>query len=270
MAAGESQLTTLQVEAPRAGAERAWDDIAKALALDPGNSGAHAQKALLAYTDRWDWPQAEREFRLALAEGSHGSAENLYGWCLITRGRFDEARRRLQLAAELDPLSLGPQLNQVQELFAEKNYAQAKRQVDQILRDAPSNSVALTLASSIAYWQHDCSGAKTASDKILELYPKAPGAQISTVATEFVCGHPNEAKAAAQELFRHSESSLSPYAMAALSALDGDADRAMLHLQRSAEAREPRLMMLKVDRVFDSIRKDARFIELERKLGVLD
>jgi len=89
MAAGESQLTQLQVESSRAGAERAWQYVAKALALDPANSGAHAQKALLAYTDHWDWPQAEKEFKLALAAGSHGSAENLYGWCLITRGRFE-------------------------------------------------------------------------------------------------------------------------------------------------------------------------------------
>ena len=271
MAACESQLTTLQVaDAPRAGAERAWDDIAKALALDPGNNGAHAQKALLAYTDRWDWPQAEREFRLALAEGSHGSAENLYGWCLITRGRFEEARRRLQVAAELDPLSLGPQLNQVAEMFAEQKYTGAKRKVDEILRTAPSNSVALSLAASIAYWQRDCPGATAASTRILALYPKAPGARISAVGAEYVCGHPDEARAAAEELFRHSANSLSPYAMAAISAIEGNADRAIVDLQRSAELREPRLMMLKVDRVFDSIRQDSRFIELERRLGVLD
>jgi tetratricopeptide (TPR) repeat protein len=126
MATSESELTQLQVQAPRLSAEHEWDDIAKALTLDPGNSGAHALKALLAYTDHWDWPQAEREFRLSLAAGSHGSAENLYGWCLITRGRFDEARRRLQLAAELDPLSLGPQLNQAEELMVERNYPGAK------------------------------------------------------------------------------------------------------------------------------------------------
>jgi len=45
MAAGESQLNTLLAQAPHTGSERAWADIAKALALDPGNSGAHAQKS---------------------------------------------------------------------------------------------------------------------------------------------------------------------------------------------------------------------------------
>jgi serine/threonine-protein kinase len=270
MAAGESQLIQLQEESPHAGAERAREYIAKALALDPANSGAHAQKALLAYADQWDWPQAEREFKLALAAGSHGSAENLYGWCLITRGRFEEARRRLQMAAELDPLSLGPQLNQIEELLAERNYPEAKRRVDQILRNAPSNWAALSLATSIGFWQSDCAGTKTASDKLMELYPKAPGARLGGIAAQYVCGHPEEARAAATEMFQHPSGYLSPYSIAGSIALGGNADAAMPYLQQSAELREPRLMMLKYDRVFDLIRQDARFIALERRLGLID
>ncbi len=270
MAAGESQLTQLQAGSPREGAERAWQYIAKALAIEPANSGAHAQKALLAYTDQWDWPQAEREFKLALAAGSHGSAENLYGWCLITRGRFEEARRRLQLAAELDPLSLGPQLNQIEDLMAERNYPEAKRRVDQILRTAPTNSVALSQANSIGFWQKDCSGARAASDKLLELYPKAPGARLTGFAADSVCGHPDEARAAALELYRHPSGYLSPYSIAGGLALSGNADPVMPYLEKSAELREPRLMMLKYDRVFEPIRQDPRFIALERKLGLIE
>ena len=270
MAAGESQLTQLQAVSPRAGAERAWQYIAKALALDPSNSGAHAQKALLAYTDQWDWPQAEREFKLALAAGSHGSAENLYGWCLITRGRFDESRRRLQLAAELDPLSLGPQLNQVEELMAEQNYPEAKRRVDQILRTAPTNGVALSQATSIGFWQKDCPGATAASTKLMELYPKVPGVRLSGFAAEYICGHPDEARAAAMELFQNPTGYLSPYAIAGSLALAGNADPVMPYLQKSADLHEPRLMMLRYDRIFEPIRQDPRFIALERKLGLLE
>jgi len=270
MAAGESQLSTLQAEAPHAGAQRAWGYIEKALALDPGNSGAHAQKALLAYTDQWDWPQAEREFKLALAEGSHGSAENLYGWCLITRGRFDEARRRLQLAAELDPLSLGPQLNQVELLLVEQNYPEAKRKLEQILHTAPSNGMALSLATSVAFWQHDCPSATSASGTLMELYPKAPGVRLSELIAQNVCGHPDEARAAALELFKHPAGYLSPYSIAGTFALGGNADQVMPYLLQSADLREPRLMMLRYERVFEPVRKDPRFIALERKLGLID
>jgi serine/threonine-protein kinase len=270
MAAGESQLTTLQAQAPRAGAERAWEDIAKALALDPGNSGAHAQKALLAYTDHWDWPQAEREFQLALAGGSHGSAENLYGWCLITRGRFEEARRRLQMAAELDPLSLGPQLNQIELLMVERKYPEAKRRVEQILRTSPANPIALTQAAAIGFWQKDCAGATAASRKLLEAYSQAPGVRLSALAADYVCGHAEEARAALRELAQHPSGYLSPYAMAGAAAIGGNADETMQYLQQSAELHEPRLLMLKWDRVFEGVRQDPRFIGLERRLGLVE
>jgi hypothetical protein len=58
--------------------------------------------------------------------------------------------------------------------------------------------------------------------------------------------------------------------MAAAYAIGNDAEHAMSQLQKSAELREPVLMALKVDRVFDSIRQDPRFIALERRLGLLD
>jgi TolB-like protein/Tfp pilus assembly protein PilF len=271
MAAGESQLNTLLAQSPHAGAQRALTDIAKALALDPQNSAAHAQRAYLAYTDQWDWPEAERQFRLAVSAGSHSSAENLYGWSLMTRGRFAEARQHLQNAAELDPLSLGPQLNQVSELMNERNYPEAKNKVESILRTAPANPVALYLASAIAFWQGDCPVATALGQKLMDLYPDALYARMSTVGANIVCGRPPGAKAAAADLLqKHPSAYISPYSVAAAYALERDADNAMSSLQKSAELHEPVILSLKVDRVFDSIRQDARFIALERRLGLLD
>ena len=272
MAADESQLNTLLAQSPHAGAERAWADIAKALALDPQSSGAHAQKAILAYTDQWDWPQAEREFRLALSTGSHGSAENLYGWSLMTRGRFDEARKHLQIAAELDPLSLGPQLNQVSELMNEQKYPEASRKAEQILRTAPKNFVALYLSSSIAFWQHDCPAATEASRKMMEAYPDAYASRIAAQAADAACGRPVESKGdvAAEILRKNPSAYISPYSVAGAYAIRKDTEHAISYLQKSAELREPVLMVLKVDRAFDSLRQDPRFIALERKLGLLE
>ena len=241
MAAGESQLNTLLAQSPHAGAERSLVYIEKALALDPQNSSAHGLKALIVYTDQWDWPQAEREFRLALAAGSHGSAENLYGWSLMTRGRFPEARRHLQIAAELDPLSLGPQLNQVSEFMDERNYPEAKRKDQEILQAAPTNLLAMYLASTIAYWEKDCPGATAWSEKLIAAYPKAYVARTSVRAANSVCGRPldsNETEAA--ELKRENPSAyISPYSMAAAFAIGEDSDRAMAYLEKSAELREP-------------------------------
>ncbi len=268
MAAAESQLSTLLVETPRAAADRARLDIAKALALDPGNKGAHAQQAMLAYTSQWDWPRAEGEFQAALAGGSNGSAENLYGWCLMTRGRFEESRKHLQIAAGLDPLSLGPQLNQIEEFFAERRYAEARAKAAQVLRIAPANFVALGLVSAIAFWQRDCTSADAADRKLLEEYPQSPYAHLSALGGDAVCGRAAGIDAKLDAiLHRDPPGFVSPYSLAAVYALRGDAKRADEYLERSAALREPVLLMLKEDRAFDGVRADSRIAALERRMG---
>ena len=271
MASAESQLSTLFAESPHVASQHARQDIAKALQLDPGNNGAHAQLAMLAYTDEWDWPQAEREFRLALATGSHGSAENLYGWCLMTRGRFAEARKHLENAAELDPLSLGPQLNQVEEMLTERDYAGAKRKVDRILETAPSNFVALALAFGVALAENDCPGVIQWNQKLLATYPQSPYAHLSNLGADGFCGHPERVDSELADILSgHPPGFLSPYAVATVYGVRGDADRVMSYLQKSAELREPTILMMKVERAFDRVRQDQRFVALERQVGLLE
>jgi serine/threonine-protein kinase len=271
MAACELQLNSMLAQSPHQAVERALADVAKALAIDPANSGAHAQKALLIYTDEWDWPQAEREFQLALASGSHGSAENLYGWCLMTRGRFAEAQKHLRIAAELDPLSLGPQLNQVATLMNERNYREAKVRVDEILKTAPTSPVALYYESGVGASQKNCPAATAASQALLSAYPDSIIATNSKVLANVACGRPAGVKEAVIEIQRkHPTAYGSPYSMAAGYAMINDSERAMVFLEKSAELRESSLMQLKVDPTFDLIRNDPRFIALERRIGLLD
>jgi tetratricopeptide (TPR) repeat protein len=224
--------------------------------------------AILSYTDQWDWPRAESEFRIALATGSHGSAENLYGWCLMTRGRFAEARKHLEIAAELDPLSLGPQLNQVEELLVERNYLEAKRKVEQILETAPSNFVALALATSVAIGRVDCPEIIATSQKLLAAYPQSPYSHLMALSQDGFCGHPERVDAELAEILSgHPPGYLSPFALATLYAVRGDVDRTMSYLQKSADLREATLLLLKVERSFDPVRQDQRFLALERQVG---
>jgi tetratricopeptide (TPR) repeat protein len=226
---------------------------------------------LIEYTDQWDWPKAETEFRLSLAAGSHGSAENLYGWCLITRGRFDESRRHLQIAAELDPLSLGPQLNQVEELVAEKRPKEARMKIEQILRAAPSSPIALLLASSVALWQGDCSAAASFNKRLTDVNPTALLGRLGAMAVDYHCGHPERAAKAFEAFAKQPPPGyVSPFAMAEAYASVSDADRAMPYLEKSAELREPVLMLLQVDHAFDPIRLDQRVAAMERRLGLIE
>ncbi len=48
-----------------------------------------------------------------------------------------------------------------------------------------------------------------------------------------------------------------------------DADRAIEYLQKSADARESVILYLEIDALFDPIRKDPRFVALEKTVGLL-
>jgi TolB-like protein/Tfp pilus assembly protein PilF len=270
MAAGESQLSTLLAQHPLVSAQHAWDDVARALARDPNSSGAHAQKALLAYLDHWDWKESETEFRLALASGSHSSAESLYGWCLMTRGMFGEAQRRLQAAQELDPLSVGPKLNQVQLEIAQRRYPEAKKQLDEIFRDSPDSPPGIALALTLAYWQQDCAASQAFGRKVLADHPYSIGATIGSWGMGDLCpGHPANRKAAVDQLIKQNKL-YSPFLVACAYATADAPDETLKFLEQSAAAREPTVMLLKVDREFDMLRQYPRFIALEHRLGLID
>lgn len=271
MAAAELQLSTLLAQPADVSAKLAWDDVGKALAIDPESSSAHGLKALLAYTDRWDWPLAEKEFQMALASGSHASAENLYGWCLMTRGRFAESRRHLETASELDPLSLGPQLNQVEELIAERSDRQARRKVEEILRIAPANPVAQVLGLEVAYWQKDCAAATDFNRGGFAPNPAAGRPSLGNLVASAACGRSDEIAAQLEVLGKTKPSDFpSPYLAAEAFAIGNDAGRAISYLQMSAERREATLLQLKVDRVFEPLHQDPRFLALERRLGLIE
>jgi hypothetical protein len=68
----------------------------------------------------------------------------------------------------------------------------------------------------------------------------------------------------------HPPGYLSPYSLAAVFAIRGDVDRALSYLRQSADMREPTVLLLKIDRAFDALRKDSRLMSIEREIGLLE
>ena len=73
----------------------------------------------------------------------------------------------------------------------------------------------------------------------------------------------------AEILAGHPPGCLSPYSLAVVYAVRGDADRATSYLHQSADLREATILLLKVERAFDRVRQDERFLALERQIGLL-
>jgi len=117
---------------------------AKALELDSNLASAHYALATAYTWYDWDWTNAEKEFRQALALDPNDSlGRNWYGGYLSLRGKHKEAVDEHELARELDPFSLIINTNLARSLYWARRYDEAIVQARTTLRMDPTFGVAL-------------------------------------------------------------------------------------------------------------------------------
>jgi serine/threonine-protein kinase len=268
IARAANTLSAIGVISGKEATEQGRAAAQKALAIDPQYSDAHAYMALTDYVYDWNWPEAEKEYALALkTEGSHGQAHSWYGWSLMTRGRFDEARSHLRTAEELDPQSPNVRQNLVTDLIFERNFPAAQREIAGIFKLYPKSLVAIRDVGWIAILEHDCSAARQSAQTAAQWYPEQ-GDKTGSPTMKVRCGQTEQARQQLEKM-ANEKGFESPYSIAQGYAALNDADRAIEYLQKSADARESSILYMEVDTLFDPIRKDPRFIALERKIGLI-
>jgi adenylate cyclase len=100
-------LALLEFLPPREAFPKAREAAGAALALDPNLAEALSSLSLIKFQYDWDWQGAEAGFKAALAlNPNYAPAHHFFADYLKAMGRFDEAIAEIQLAHELDPLSL--------------------------------------------------------------------------------------------------------------------------------------------------------------------
>jgi len=88
-------------------APKARAAAARAIELDPGLAEAHASLANIGMTFNKDAAGAEKEFQRAIQlNPNYPTAHHWYALLLGNLGRFDEAKKEILRAQQLDPLSL--------------------------------------------------------------------------------------------------------------------------------------------------------------------
>ena len=92
---------------PKTAYPRAKAAATRALDLDPALAEAHASLGYATLFFDRNWAAAEQFFRAAITHNpKYPSAHQWYGWYLLVMGRFGDMVAEMQQAHELDPLSL--------------------------------------------------------------------------------------------------------------------------------------------------------------------
>ena len=98
----------------------------QAIELNNNLAEAHNAKAAVFMKKYWNWTEAEKEFKRALAlSPDYSPAHWGYSNLLVTTARFDEAIAEGQVAKDLDPLTPQSQLNYCRLLFFARRFDQA-------------------------------------------------------------------------------------------------------------------------------------------------
>lgn len=245
----------------------AREHISIALKLDPDQAEAHTSLAGLLLTD-WNFSGAESAYKRAIElSPSYIEAHHSYSHFLINMGRFDESLVETRKVEELDPLSdLAPSHLAFHYHWA-GDYPKAIQYYQTALRMVPDQANQRQLGD-VYFQQGNFNEAFDWYIKSL-ITLQVPQADITALNVAFKAGGIDAyfRKRIEQIKTRSSASDLD-ILFAALHARLGEHDEAFERLEKAFDKREPGLVSIKTDPVFEPLRSDKRFTDLVRRIGI--
>jgi DNA-binding winged helix-turn-helix (wHTH) protein/TolB-like protein/Tfp pilus assembly protein PilF len=243
----------------------------KALALDDQIAEAHTVLAVAKARYDWDWAGAEKDFKRALElNPGYAGAHQWYAvFSLVIAEKFDDAIAEVKRAQELDPLSLNTGVKVAIVNYFARRFDQSIEQSGKLLEMDPRFIQTYEFLGRAYEQKGRYEEAIAAFHEALKLrsdYTHCLGPLGRAYA---VSGRQIEARKILDQLKGLSRRRyVMPYHIATIYAALGDKDQAFAWLQKAYDERDDRLMFLKVDPFWDSLRSDPRYAILVRGIGL--
>lgn len=242
----------------------------RALEIDGWLAEAHTSLAFVKFGYDWDWKKAERGFKQAIRlNPGYAFAHNFYAVLLSALGRFDEAFVHIKNARELDPLSLPINTNLGWLLYLARRYDEA---IEQYLKTIDLDE-GFPLAHRRLAQTYEQNQRYSEADAEFQKAVALSGEDIELLSARghfyAVVGEKNKAHEVLTQLEDLAKSRYVPsYLVARIYLGLGDIDRVFELLEKAVDERYGYLAYLEVEPMFDGIRKDRRFEELVRRVGL--
>jgi serine/threonine-protein kinase len=253
---------------PRDAFTRAREAALKALRIDNSLAEVHAS---LGHIDMHQlrWADAERDFRRAIElNPTYATAHQWYAYYLAFHHRIDQALERIEVAIELDPLSLAIADSVGEFLYFARRYDEAITQFRRTLEMDP-NFLPSRIHLGRAYEQKAMF--TEAEDQFVKARLIAGESIDALAALGHTYGRSGNRDAALEVLAQLTELSkeryVSPYDVALIHTALGDTDEAFRWLKKADDDCVEWMIYSNVDPRLDPLRKDARFLDLMRRIG---
>jgi serine/threonine protein kinase/tetratricopeptide (TPR) repeat protein len=242
----------------------------KALELDPNLAEAHTARAFIYFMWEWDWANAGSEYRRAIElKSTYSSARQWYSSLLAATGRTDEALAEVKKARDTDPFSLS--------IAAHPGWINyLARDAEAVLRDArqalklDTNFFPSHRYMALGYnLQGKYNEAIVEFQKALSLSPGSTLAKSDLGYAYAKAGRREDALRVLDDLQRsQGQRRASPFHLALVYIGLGENDRAIELLQKAYNERAERLVWIRADARFDTLRQDPRFIDILIGMGL--
>ncbi len=241
-----------------------------ALALDEALAAAHVVLGFVRFWYDWRWADAETEFRRAIELGPDVAEAYLgLGHLLSNLGRQDEAIVAICRARELDPLSLIANTLEASFLSLAQRDDEALARLQKTFDIDPNFWVAHLHLGGIHFKNGRTGDAIGALQNARTLSGDGPQTIAALAYVYARTGDVNRARPLLQELHALSAQRYVPPSNFALVYCGmGDNDQAMECLERAYAERDLRLTFLRIDRRWDRLRDERRFVAMAKRLGL--
>jgi TolB-like protein len=261
-------IQNLGFESPSVATPKIYENLNKALELDPDLSEAHYLNAVVAHLVEWDWEKSEKEFLEALAVNpSDAISRGLYAQLLCILQRSDEGIVQGDLALNIDPLNQAVKCWYAAILPCVDDCKTALTLAEQITADDPGHYLANNVIESAAICCKDYDKVIEAAKYIL------PPRGISMDLVEKIYeqeGFKSAYKEALRQFEELAQSSFfGPAEMAIRYAWVNEPDKAIEWFEKGYEMHDPIMTYINtkifcIDYLFD----DPRFIAILKKMNL--
>jgi len=262
-----SVLAYMGVDDPKPLFAQARAAAQRAVRLNPDVAESHVSLGLIHTFNDWDWAAADSEFKHAIKlDSSLAAAYYFRTWALVAAGQLTEALNALKRAEDLDRFSMITK-TRVATLYAwTDSLSKAESALRRVLAIDSTYAVAhVLLARTLSgMGRHDEALAALPPDSV-----SLPVYEAGVVGAVYArAGRDSAARAAIRRLRQR------PYVayegIAKVYAALGDHDRALAALDTALSRRGVGLIVMGADPLFDEIRGERRFGQIEDAVHVRD
>jgi len=255
--------------APREAMPKARNAVRRAIELDDTVAEAHATLGVILAVYDWDWSGAERELLRSIElNGASPVSRDLYAFYYLRPvGRVDDAIVELQNALSLDPLSILFRVHLGFLYYLQHQYEYAIAQFRKVLEMSPQYYLAHAMMGPVYSQMKDF-------PKAFDCFAKA---RVADADSKFVdsleamtlakAGRREEAIEMLESIcVRAVNDYISPVSIAYICTALGHTDRAFENLDRAIYDRDPNVVGLKSNPIFEPLRGDPRYKALVSKM----